>query len=283
MRTRLEPTVGRVGSVVVRGRGSVSGTSTRGRGGRWVDGGVVQRYIVSRWTVAGWTEVRGVSWLIPRSSLLLQLLLLLLLLQVHGMFVGQRASFAFDGVEHLFLESDRALSTALLLLSVGYIAASSDGRFSRTKRAHVRVWVLLLMLLIRRHVLTTEVEVEIVLMNILVRVVESVLLDEPVRPVRVVPIIVLVRHASIPIPNVACTTVAVDVVVAIEIGRRGHAALREHGRCRKRQRGSSVDAAAVLLLMMIARDLRRVRGGMIWIHVFVESDRMSYLPSDEER
>jgi hypothetical protein len=282
VRTRLEPTVGRVGSVVVRGRGSVSGTSTRGRGGRWVDGGVVQRYIVSRWTVAGWTEVRGVSWLIPRSSLLLQLLLLLLLLQVHGMFVGQRAPFTFHGVEHLFLESDRALSITLLLLSVGYVSAASGGRFSRAKRADVRVWVLLLMLLIR-HVLTTEVEVEIVLMNILVRGVESILLDEPVRPVRVVPIVVLVRDASIPIPNAACTTVAVDVVVAIEIGRRGHAALREHGRCRKRQRGSSVDAAAVLLLMMIARDLRRVRGGMVWIHVFVESDRMSYLPSDEER
>jgi hypothetical protein len=268
VRTRLEPTVGRVGSVVVRGRGSVSGTSTRGRGGRWVDGGVVQRYIVTRRMVTGWTEARGVSWRVRRSSLLLQLLLLLLLLlQVHGMLVGQRASFAFDGVEHLFLESDRALSTALLLLSVGYIAASSDGRFSRAERAYIRVRILLLMLLIR-HIWTTKVEVEIVLMNILVRVVESILLDEPVRPVRVVPIIVLVRHASIPIANAACTTVAVNIVVAIEVGRRCHAALSEHGCCRKRQRGSSVDAAAVLLLMMIAWDLRRVGWSVIWIHDF---------------
>lgn len=266
MRARLRTTVSRVGTIVVRGRLSVPGTSTRGRGGRWVDGGVVQRYIVSRWMVAGWTEVRGVSWLIPRSSLLLQLLLLLLL-QVHGVLVGQRAPFTFDGVEHLFLESDGALSITLLLLSVGYVSAASDGRFSRAKRADVRVWVLLLMRLIR-HVLTTEVEVEIVLMNILVRVVESILLDEPVRPVRVVPIIVLVRHASIPIANAACNTVAVNIVVAIEVGRRCHAALSEHGCCRKRQRGSSVDAAAVLLLMMIAWNLRRVGWSVIWIHDF---------------
>jgi hypothetical protein len=212
--------------------------------------------------------------------LLLQLLLLLLL-QVNGVLVGQRAPFTFDGVEHLFLESDRALSITLLLLSVGYVAAASDRGLPRAKRANVRVWVLLLMLLIR-NVLTTEVEVEIVLMNILVRVVESILLDEPVRPVRVVPIvIVLICHASIPITNAACTTVA-NVVVTIEVGRRGHAALSEHGRCRKRQRGSSVDSAAVLLLMMIARDLRRVRWSMIWKHVLVASNRTLSLPFDEE-
>jgi hypothetical protein len=229
---------------------------------------VVQRHVVTRRMVAGWTEARGVSWLIPRSSLLLQLLLLLLL-QVHGVLVGQRAPFTFDGVEHLFLESDRALSITLLLLNVGYVAAASDRGFPRAERTDIWVWVLLLMRLIR-HVLTTEIEVEIVLGNILVRGVESILLDEPVRPVRVVPIVVLICHASIPISNAACTTVAIDVVVAIEIGRRGHAALREHGRCRKRQRGSSVDAAAVLLLMMIARDLRRVRWSVIWIHVSSE-------------
>ena len=88
-------------TIVIRGRGSMTGSSAGGGSGGWVHLGMMRRWVI--WSHIARTRHTKVA--------------LCLLLKVDSMLVRQRAPFALDRGKHVFLESDRTLSVALLRIA----------------------------------------------------------------------------------------------------------------------------------------------------------------------